>query len=193
MGGAPSTRNPEGVEFKCRNSREDAKKMNKKVISDQFWDEPEAGRNGMGNGRPEQDLCVFASWRESVFFVSKNGVRCKPVTDRRSVPQANGNNGAPVCRRLKPCLSATPIRSVEGEGVRNPSRHTQSRSQTGAPATHLRTALVPPAWSGHDVGRRFDPTPSVLKNDLGVMSRSRVGHGGPPSLKLWRAGQPFAK
>ena len=110
-----------------------SKKMNKKVISDQFWDEPEAGRNGVGNGRPEQDLCVFASRRESLFFVSKNGVRCKPVTDRRSVPRANGNNGAPVCRRLKPCLSATPIRSVEGEGVRNPNRHTQSRSQTGAP------------------------------------------------------------
>jgi len=69
---------------KLTRRREDAKKMNKKVISDQFWDEPEAGRNGVGNGRPEQDLCVFASRRESLFFVSKNGVRCKPVTDRRS-------------------------------------------------------------------------------------------------------------
>ena len=75
---------------KLTRRREDAKKMNKKVISDQFWDEPEAGRNGVGNGRPEQDLCVFASRRESLFFVSKNGVRCKPVTDRRSVPRTSG-------------------------------------------------------------------------------------------------------
>ena len=49
-------------------------------------------------------------------------------------PRANGNNGTPVCHRLKPCLSATPVRSVEGECARSPSRHTQSRSQTGAPA-----------------------------------------------------------
>ena len=61
-----------------------SKKMNENVIPDQFWDEPEAGRNAVGDGRPEQNLCVFASWRESLFFVPKNGVRCKPVTDRRS-------------------------------------------------------------------------------------------------------------
>ena len=31
-----------------------------------------------------QNKTFFASRRESLFFVSKNGVRCKPVTDRRS-------------------------------------------------------------------------------------------------------------
>ena len=63
--------------------REDAKKRNKNVMSDQFWDEPEAGQNGVGNGRPEQNLCV-APWREALFFIHGNGVRCKPVADRRS-------------------------------------------------------------------------------------------------------------
>ena len=58
---------------KLTQRRKDAKKRNKNVISDQFWDQPESGRNGVGNGRPEQDLCVLASWRESLFFVPKNG------------------------------------------------------------------------------------------------------------------------
>ena len=47
--------------------------------------------------------------------------------------RANGNNGAPVCHRFKPCLSAASIRSVKGECTRRPSRHTQSRSLTGVP------------------------------------------------------------
>ena len=38
--------------------------MNQNIISDQFWGEPEEGRNGVVNGLPEQNLCVFASWRE---------------------------------------------------------------------------------------------------------------------------------
>ena len=113
--------------------REDAKKRNKNVMSDQFWDEPEAGQNGVCNGRPEQNLCGFASLREALFFIHGNGVRCKPVADRRSDRRRTARNGAPVCHRLKPCLSATPVRSVEGECARSPSRHSQSRSQTGAP------------------------------------------------------------
>ena len=43
---------------KLTQRRKDAKKRNKNVISDQFWDEPESGRNGVGNGRPEQNLGV---------------------------------------------------------------------------------------------------------------------------------------
>jgi len=38
--------------------------MNENVISDQFWGEPHEGRNGVVNGRPDENLCVFASWRE---------------------------------------------------------------------------------------------------------------------------------
>ena len=48
-------------------------------------------------------------------------------------PRAHGINGAPVCDRLKAYLSATPAKSAETERTRSASRHTQSRSQTGAP------------------------------------------------------------
>ena len=47
------------------------KEMNQNVISDQFWGEPEAGRNGVLNGCPDKNLCVFASWREDK--TSNNG------------------------------------------------------------------------------------------------------------------------
>ena len=47
--------------------------------------------------------------------------------------------------------------------------------------------------TGHDAIVRSDPTLSGLKNDFGA-AFSRVGpEPGPPSLKLWRTGQPFAK
>ncbi len=79
--------------------------------------------------------CLSATPVRSVEGECARSPSSTPKAGRRPAlrPRANGNNGAPVCHRLKPCLSATPVRSVEGECARSTSRHTQSRSQTGAP------------------------------------------------------------
>ena len=38
--------------------------MNENGISDQFWGQPVEGRIAVRNGLPDENLCVFASWRE---------------------------------------------------------------------------------------------------------------------------------
>jgi len=46
--------------------------MNQNIISDQFRGEPHEGRNGVVNGRPNKNLCVFASWREAKSSNNRN-------------------------------------------------------------------------------------------------------------------------
>ena len=60
--------NPAGIDFEqglTRRRGDAERKQRGNFISAQFWGEPDEGRNGVVNGLPNKNLCVFASWREA--------------------------------------------------------------------------------------------------------------------------------
>ena len=112
-------------------------------------------RSGRGRTATTERPCVIGlnrAWVQRRSEASRANEHAAPAGTPKAGhrpalrPRANGSNGVLVCHRLKPCLSATPVRSVEGECARSPSStpkagrrpalRPRANGNNGAPVCH---------------------------------------------------------